>query len=408
VKKVLLIYSNVRPESWVPIGLMYIASNLRQNGIDVKIVDSKFDDVFFEIDNFNPDYIGLGGMTVMSHHAVNLGLEIKSMRPDIKLVYGGVHFTFLPDDAKRVADIIVRGEGEKVYLDICNGVPLDSIPGILYKKNNEWIDNGDWELIRNLDTLPFPAYDLIDVNRYSDELVTGEKAISIMTGRGCPYLCTFCASPKLWKRKTRYHSIDYTIKHIQYLIDNYDLKNLRIMDDTFTCSNKRVVDFCNAIKENNIKLKMTCLTNVNNADFDTFKLMHDVGFDIVAFGLESVDRNVLKLAKKNNTREKMERAVQLAHSAGLRTELLFMVGNMGETEKSLRDSLDFSKKLNGYKVYFQLATPFPGSVFYDDAEKYGTVVDRKWEQYNHKEIKYIPHGLSEEAMYSAVKEGIKN
>jgi anaerobic magnesium-protoporphyrin IX monomethyl ester cyclase len=408
--KVLLIYTHQNKEAWVPIGLLYIAANLRKNGIDVKIADVQYDNVFDEIIHYNPDIIGLGGMTINANSAIELGKQIKQNFPNIILVFGGVHFTFLPQDAYDVADIIIKGEGEKVFEYICKGVELDFISGILYKKNpwTEWVDTGDYELINDLDSLPLPAYDLIDMSRYSDELVTGEHAISILTGRGCPYNCSFCASPKLWRRKVRYHSIEYTINHIKYLIDNYDLQNLRIMDDTFTCDNKRVIEFCNAIIENNFKLNMTCLTNVHNADLEVFRLMKKAGFSIVAFGLESVDENVLKLCNKQNTRENMTRAVKIAHEAGLKTELLFMVGNMGETEKSLNDSLQFAKKLNGYKTYFQLATPFPGCEFYDKAEQYGKVVDRNWKDYNHKKVTYIPNGLTEDIMYETVKKGCVN
>ena len=408
--KVLLIYAHQNKEAWVPIGLLYIAANLRKNNIEVKIIDNHYDNVFSSIIDYGPDIIGLGAMTVNADITIQVGKEIKRNFPNIILVFGGVHFTFLPDEAKDIADIIVKGEGEKVFVNICKGKTLADIPGIIYKNNpwTDWIDTGDYELINDLDSLLFPAYDLIDMTRYSDELVTGEHAISILTGRGCPYSCSFCASPKLWRRKVRYHSIEYTINHIKYLIDNYNLQNLRIMDDTFTCDNNRVMEFCNAILENNIKLNMTCLTNVHNANLEVFSKMKEAGFSIVAFGLESVDKTVLKLCNKNQDRELMANAVNLAHEAGLKTELLFMVGNMGETEKSLNDSLCFAEKLNGYKTYFQLATPFPGSQFYDNAEKYGKVIDRNWADYNHKKVTYIPNGLNEDIMYDIVKKGCVN
>jgi anaerobic magnesium-protoporphyrin IX monomethyl ester cyclase len=410
--KVLLIYSYSTDQAWVPIGLLYIAANLRKNNIDVKIIDSKYDSVFHEIISYNPDIVGLGGMTLMANNAIKLGKEIKQNFPNIILVYGGVHFTFMPEEAYDVADIIIKGEAERVFVEIIKKNIINNYEqpmlGILLKRNGVWLNYGDYELINDLDDLPLPAYDLIDITRYSDELVTGEKAISILTGRGCPYNCSFCASPKLWRRKVRYHSIEYTINHIKYLIDNYNLQNLRIMDDTFTCDNTRVIEFCNAVINNNFKLNMTCLTNVHNADLEVFKLMKKAGFSIVAFGLESVDENVLKLCNKQNTRENMTRAVKIAHEAGLKTELLFMVGNMGDTEKSLNDSLQFAKELSGYKTYFQLATPFPGCEFYDKAEQYGEIVSRDWTKYNHKKVTYIPNGLDEDTMYDIVKKGCVN
>jgi anaerobic magnesium-protoporphyrin IX monomethyl ester cyclase len=409
-KRVLLIYSNVMKESWVPIGLLYIAAYLRKNNIDVKISDSKYDNVFKDISEWKPNYIGLGGMTVMSKDAIKLGELIKYLFPNILLIYGGVHFTFLPKEAYHVADYIIRGEAEKAFLDIVTEKPgfcYDN--GILIKQCGAWYNNtNDWNRIEDLDELPFPAYDLINMERYSDELVTGEKAISIMTGRGCPYNCSFCASPKLWKRKVRYHSVPYVIEHIKYLIKNYNLKCLRIMDDTFTCNNERVLEFCKAIKDNNIKLKMTCLTNVNNASLEVFKEMKSAGFDIVAFGIESANQTILNNINKNITKEKAREAIETAHKAGLRTELLFMVGNVGETEETLKESIEFSKSFNAFKVYFQLATPFPGSEFYIIARKYGEIIDQDWENYNHKEVKYIPNGLTKEIMLDTVKEGIIN
>jgi len=147
---------------------------------------------------------------------------------------------------------------------------------------------------------------------------------------------------------------------------------------------------------------------VHNSNYEIFSLMRKAGFSIVAFGLESVDKKVLELCNKNQDAFLMDKAIKLAHMAGLKTELLFMVGNMGDTEKSLNDSLCFAEKLNGYKTYFQLATPFPGSEFYDNAEKYGKVIDRNWADYNHKKVTYIPNGLNEDIMYDIVKKGCKN
>jgi anaerobic magnesium-protoporphyrin IX monomethyl ester cyclase len=409
--RVLLVYTNEIKDSWVPIGLLYIAAYLRENKIAVKIVDTKYDNVLNEIMMYDPHFVGLGGMTVMSPSIKRLGESIKEKFPFLKIVVGGVHYTFLPDEAKSFADYIIRGEAEEAFVQIVKRAPFYNvnninIQGVSVKYYEDtWYSCGErTDFIKDLDLLPLPAYDLIDMNRYSDELVTGEKAISILTGRGCPYNCSFCASPSLWQRKVRYHSIDYVIRHIKYLIKNYNLQCLRIMDDTLTCNNERVQEFCRAITSNGIELKMTCLTNVNNADFYTFFLMKRAGFDIVAFGLESADKKVLSLVNKNNTIRKMRRAVRLAHKAGLRTELLFMVGNVGETEKSLRKSLRFAKSLKGYKTYFQLATPFPGSKFYDEAEKYGIVVDRNWEEYNHKTVKYVPFSLVKDKTFTQAKE----
>lgn len=413
--KVLLIYPKVtvKVAMWMPLGILYIASYIKKHGIEVKIINSSFyelnDNNIKEIfQSFSPDIVGIGAMTVQCVDALKIGSNIKRLFPNIKLVYGGVHFTFLPEEGLDIGDIVVIGEGEETFLDICNNKNIKEIEGIAYKEKGKIIKNKLRQKQANLDNFPIPAYDLIDKNRYSDELITSEKATSILTGRGCPHNCHFCASPQLYERKVRFHSIEYTMNHIKYLIDNYNMKNLRIMDDTFTCNNKRVYDFCDAIEKNNFKLNMTCLTNVKNADIDVFKRMKEVGFSIVAFGIETVNEKVQEIVNKKASKEKISKAINDAHSVGLKTELLFMVGNMGETKESLEESLNFSRQFNSFAVFFQFATAFPGSKFYTDAEKWGIVKTKDWDSYNHNIPTFIPHGLNEQILNRIKNVGTKN
>ncbi len=400
---------------WIPIGMAYLAAYLRKNKIEVKILDNNFLNLNKEklsdlIDSYNPSLIGTGGMTVQSKDALKLGSIVKSIDKNLPLVYGGVHFTFLPEDGLKYGDICVIGEGEETILEICKESNFKKIKGIAYKEDNKIILTEERPFIQDLDIIPFPAYDLLEMDRYGDLLITGERAISILTGRGCPYNCLFCASPKLWNRKVRFHSLGYVMSHIKFLIQNYNLKNLRIMDDTFTIQKKRVFEFCDQIEENNFKLNMTCLTNVRNTDYEMFKRMKSVGFSIVAFGVESGNNKILKLINKGITKNDVRKAVSMAKRAGLSTELLFMIGNIGENKKTILNSIEFAKELNPPRSnfqrllhpitynYFQFATPFVGSKFYTIAQEYGTVLTKNWDRYHHAEPTFIPKDLDKETM----------
>ncbi|MDD1779005.1 MAG: B12-binding domain-containing radical SAM protein [Candidatus Helarchaeota archaeon] len=413
--KVLLLKPKVLGNPWIPLGLASIAAFIRKEGIEVKIVDANVvdlnkDKLALIIKTFKPEIIGTGGMTIQYGDVLNIGALVKSVAPQIPLVYGGVHFTFFPQDGLKYGDICVFGEGEETFLEICGETDRKKIKGIAFKEDKEIIRTEERPLIPDLDKIPFPAYDLLNINAYKDYLITREKAISMMTGRGCPYNCVFCASPQLWKRKVRVHSLEYVFEHIDLLIKNYSLKNLRIMDDTFTLNKKRVYDFCDKIEEHRFKLKMTCLTNVRNADYDLFKRMKEVGFAIVAFGIESGNNEILQKINKGITIEEARKAVEMAKKAGLRTELLFMVGNIGETKQTIIDSIKLANKLNPigsnfdrwYQIrrynVFQFATPSPGSKFNEIAKDYGTVVDENYEGYNHTRPVFIPHGLDEKTM----------
>lgn len=384
---------------WIPIGQLYIAALLEKNGVEVVIYDRNKEtrSLFKLIDEFSPEHIGIGAMTVQAQDAFHLCAVIKSKYPSIPLSLGGVHFTFKPFDGINVADMVIVGEGEYTYLDICQDKPLGEIKGLIFKSGEIIIDNGPRPFIQNLDELPLPAYHLIDVNSYSDMLISGHKAISILTGRGCPYGCNFCASPSFWQRKVRMHSLDYAMNHIKLLMEKYGMRNLRIMDDTFTLKRDRVIEFCSRVKP--LGLNMTCLTNVKNSDLELLKIMKDSGFSIVAYGIECADQGVLDAVGKGIKLEECVQAIQNAKSAGLVVELLFMVGNITETEETIKKSIRFACAYNpGGPNWFQFATPFPGSHFNEIAEQYGVVTNWDWNEWHHQAPIFIPKGLTAEKM----------
>lgn len=404
-KRIMLIYSrisNIGTLPWIPIGLLYIAAVLKKNGFVVKIHDrnKSSDDLFSVIDDFCPDVIGIGAMTVQSDDAISLSCLLKEHYPDILLCMGGVHFTFCPEDGlnKGAADLVVIGEGEYTMLEICQGKAWNTIDGIAFKDiTGAVIKTSPRAFIRDLDELPYPAYELVDVTSYDDQLITGEKAISLLTGRGCPMSCTFCASPLFWQRKIRLNSIQYAVEHIKFLVDTYGIKNIRVMDDTFTVSRRRVLDFCQQIK--GLNLNLTCLTNVRNSDADMLKEMKASGFSIVAYGIECANQRVLDAVEKGITLQRAIQAIENAKSAGLVVELLFMIGNITETEETIIDSIEFARKYNQDGCnWFQFSTPFPGSVFATNAEEYGRIISWDMDEWDHQKPVFIPHGLNEETM----------
>lgn len=389
---------------WIPLGLACIAAYLRKNGIEVKIADNNLEKFNIRslsrlLREYAPDIVGTGGMTVQCTDAMEIGRLVKSIDKNVRLVYGGVHFTFKPDDGLRYGDLCVIGEGEQIFLELCK-------EGDLFGTERGTIGPGP--LVEDLDMIPYPAYDLLEMDRYNDSSITGEKAMGIMTGRGCPYNCVFCASPQLYGRRVRYHSLDYVISHVKYLTENYGIKNLEIVDDTFTLSKKRVLDFCDRIEENGFELNMSCLTHVRNADYELFRRMKEVGFSLVSFGIESGNDRILQMINKGSTCDDARKAIMLAKEAGLDTGCLFMVGNIGENESTIFDSINFAREINPpnsnserYVAYnwFQFATPFPGSRFYEIADQYGRVLSRDWSEYvPHERPVFVPKELDSDTM----------
>lgn len=402
---------------WIPIAKGYLASVLRVNGFMVKIIDNALkgysdEELVKVLKEYHPDIVATGGMSLQFADTKRVASLTRQLyQSKVLLVGGGVHLTLRPEDGLDYFDFIVIGEGEDTLLELCKtyakerkkkGEAFKNISGLYFRsETGEVVRTKQRDFIYDLDRLPLPAYDLLPVKEYNDFLITGEKAISIMTSRGCPYDCEFCASPLLSRRKVRNFSLEYTFTLMNYLIENYGFSNFRIMDDAFTLNKKRVLEFCKQIKKRGLKLNMTCLTHVNACDLEMLIEMKKAGFSIIALGIESGNDRILKLINKGISTKDAISAINNVKKARLIVECLFMIGNIGETKETIEDSIRFAKESNppyrGLKRlgfnWFQFATPFPGSRFFCEAKDYGEVTSFNYNDYSHQKPVFVPKGL---------------
>ena len=420
MKKVLFIYPKLgnnigkTQSHWFPFGIMGISSYLKKNNIDVKIIDNTFLNLNFSslkqiIDDYNPNIIGLGALTVQRNDAIQLSEIIRKINKDILIVFGGVHFSYFPEDALKYCDICVIGEAENTFLEICQDKNLNDIDGIGYHNDNKTIFTKSRELKKNLDRFPLPAYDLIDVYKYDDTVTykgTGIKnnSISMMTSRGCDGNCIFCASPFMWKRKIRFNSLDYVFNHIKYLVDSYNIKNIRFMDDSFVINKKRVYEFCDLIEKNKFKLNLQFLSSVKHVDYDLFCRMKSVGFYHVSLGIESGNQDILNLINKKTQIEDIKKSIDIIKKVGLNVECLYMVGNIGETEKTMNDTISFAHKLKTI-VHVQIAIPYPGTKFYEIYKQYGHITTENFNNFTTDDPVFIPNTLNKEMLINARSRG---
>jgi anaerobic magnesium-protoporphyrin IX monomethyl ester cyclase len=422
-------YEDASP--WIPIGKAYLAGVLRANGFSVKILDNALldlsdDQLVAAMREYEPDVVATGGMTLQLGDMKRLArLARQACGSSTLLVGGGVHLTVRPEDGVDHFDFVVVGEGEVTLLELCQAYAheqrrtaqaLGQIAGLCFRsESGQIVRTAPRDFIYDLDRLPLPAYDLLAVEQYHDFLVTGEKAMSILTGRGCPYNCEFCASPTLSQRKVRYFSLDYTLAQIEHLMERYGCSCLRIMDDTFASNRKRVLDFCAAIRARGWRLNMTCLTHVKTCDPEMLREMKDSGFSIVALGIESGNDRILTLINKGISCADAGAAIRRTRDADLIVEALFMMGNIGETRETIEDSIRFARQYNppyrglrrtGFN-YFQFATPFPGSRFFEEARDYGEVLSRDYDLYSHQEPVFIPQGLDAPTLIALRQRALK-
>jgi len=382
-----------------PIGLGYLASYLEESGHTVKIIDStilnyRLKDIKKEIQIFDPDVVGVTSMTRHIITALSIIKIAKEHNPNCITVLGGPHPTVRSRETLEespLVDVIVRGEGEKTFTELLekkNKEEWNNVKGISFRIGDEIIENEDREPIQDLDSIPFPAYHLLPMDKYKVKLfdagVFGSRGQSygvIFTSRGCPFNCIFCSSREIWGKKWRFRSPENVIEEIKLLRDKYGIKVIHFWDDTFTMDKKRAIRICELIKKENIDITWICETRVDLFNEEVAKAMKEAGCILVYFGLESGVQKTLDYLEKGFKLETAEKAVNIAKKAGINVAGFFMLGIPGETKEDINKTIDFASKLDLKSVEFNLYIPFPGTKVFEMAEKNNLLLTKDWSKY---------------------------
>jgi radical SAM superfamily enzyme YgiQ (UPF0313 family) len=364
-----------RTQSCLPsLGLGYIASVLEKEGIRVKIVDTQAEGISLEEfpkrlrnDNNPYEFIGITAVSSTLNTALEMARICKQVFTKSKIVLGGVHPTVLPEEvlASEFVDYVIRGEGEYTFLQLAHGKKVNEILGLSYKMNGNIIHTPPRPPIEDLNTLPFPAYHLMPINRYhpTPGLYKRLPGIGIIGSRGCPFKCTYCASQSIWAggKKVRFRSAENILEEIKLLIRDYKMKEIFFHDDMFTAKRSLVSTLCEKIISEGIDITWVCMSRVDAIDEDILKLMKAAGCHQICFGVESADEQILKNIQKKISLEQVKKAVALAKKVEVDVRTSFMMGNPGETEETLKKTINFALKLNPTIASFNITTPYPGT-----------------------------------------------
>lgn len=374
-----------------PLGLAWIAAVLERNGHYVRILDAHaqrkdFDDILSYIRTHDKrfDIAALTATTSLIKNAAAISKAVKSEFPEMRTVVGGVHATVLPEEviSYEGVDIVVRGEGEITMLEIARGRDLSMIDGITYKKDSKIIHNRDRELIKDLDWLGMPAYHLLPMDKYYPAVGAYRNlpAISVLATRGCPGRCTFCY--RLFGPKLRVRSGVRIAEEVKYLQDNYGIKEISFYDDTFTAVKKEVFAFCKRLEELNVKITWSCFSRVDSIDEELLITMKRTGLHQIMYGIESASHEILRNINKRADTEKAENVIEMTKKTGIDVRAAFMLGNPGETAKTMEQTLRFAMRLNPEIAVFNITTPFPGTEMYEWADKNGYILTKDWDRYD--------------------------
>ncbi len=397
------------PAGNLPIGLMYLAAVLEKEGYRPEILDAfmadstfqkdgdfirvgmPFERIKLEISVRKPDIVGIAGpFTCQIGSAIKLSDLAKKVNPSILTVVGGPHVTIVPKEFLKEArnvDIAVIGEGEYAMLDIAEAFEgkkkWSEILGIAYRQDEDIVVNQPRPFIKNLDLLPYPAYGMVDMERYLCPNIGyrsfRDRAISMITSRGCPFNCCFCAVHLHMGREFRAHSADYVIKHIEYVVDKFKVKNIFFEDDNLTLDPTRFEAICDGIIAKKIKIGWETPNGVRAdcLNISLLKKMKQSGCQSVFVGVESGDQQILDnvICKSLD----LDRVVEFAKNAkdiGLKTGAFYIIGFPGETKEHMQKTVDFALRLKrDYDVGMHLfmATPSYGTKLYEECKAKGYI-----------------------------------
>lgn len=370
------VYGSMRlgANNYFPLGLGYIASVLRNEGHKVILFDPEVENLSYEeikerIYSYSPDLVGIGCVTSNFNNSLRIARLVKR-RLNIPLIIGGPHASALPEDILnncKEFDVAVIGEGEYTMSEICKQKPLEQISGIAFRKNGNIIRTAPRKWIKDVDKLPLPARDLVNLNNYKPQanLDIGRRSATMITSRGCPFNCTYCASRLVLGKSFRPHSPEYVLNEIEYLIKTYHVEYIMFQDDTLTLDKKRMEKICSIILKKNLKFKWWCLTRVDAISEDLLNLMKSAGCFFVSYGIESGDDQILKNMKKGITVSQAKSALSTTNKVGLKSQCYYMFGNEGETKETMKKTISLSKELKSTLASFGLLIPFPGTSLFN-------------------------------------------
>jgi anaerobic magnesium-protoporphyrin IX monomethyl ester cyclase len=364
-----------------PLGLGYIASYVRKEGHQVKMFDPEpyqmaINDLWNLIKIFQPDIIGITSVTsnfMLAQQLVKNAKEIIGCY----VIMGGPHVNALPHSSlikcSPYLDAVILGEGEIPMLSIARYfnkhgcIDFNVIPGSAYINRGRYYENTKPELLKNLDTLPYPARDLVNMNLYKlhPHFRRGRKSATILTSRGCPSRCTFCANLCMG-RNFRANSAKYIIGEMEHLINTYNIKHFHFVDDCFTASSKRVHEICDLIISKNLKVTWFIFGRVNNLqDNDLIQKMKQAGCVYVLLGIETGNQEINKLMKKGTTLIMDEKCCNLLKKNKIRYFNSYIIGNEGDSWDTVLETITFSKKLKSVMAGFNMLIPFPGTEIFN-------------------------------------------
>ncbi|MEO0205966.1 MAG: radical SAM protein [candidate division WOR-3 bacterium] len=340
-------------EKMPPLGLASLASFLEENGISVKIVDLEVEKKPLEhwLSLYQPKFLGISGTTHTRFESFKLARQAKTFNKEIVTIYGGINATFTANETLRnipEIDFVVRGEGEEILLELLKTFNSDQkfekIRGLSFRMDDTIVDNPPGSRL-HLDSLPPPAYHLLEMKKYEMKMeFVKKRGISALTSRGCLYRCSFCSASRMFNNLLTVRSARNVVDEIEKLLKQYHFQAVKFFDSALTLDRDHIETLCDEIIARNMDFPWECEVRVGTADETLLEKMRKAGCYYIDIGIESASQKVLDLMRKGITVEQVQKLLDMSHQLGFKIKAFFSFGHISETMADVEKTFEFIEK----------------------------------------------------------------
>jgi anaerobic magnesium-protoporphyrin IX monomethyl ester cyclase len=401
--------------SMPPLGILSLGAVLEKNGIEVEVVPAdilgyNWKDIEKKIRDFKPAIIGVTTTTENRFDSFKLAALAKKIDPEIMTVLGGPHVSMAREDTLQHiddVDVVVIGEGERTVVELTESVEagsnLERVKGLMFRKNGSIVFSGSREGIEDLDTLPYPARHLVPIDKYNFFIQTKDgqrrKAQNVITSRGCPFNCYFCATPANWGRNMRGHSPERVVREIEILKDKYGAEFIWFYDDTFNYNPKRVHRIMDLILERNLNIKFCNEFRIDVVDRPLLEKMTAAGLAWGHFGIEAGNPRVRKeIVRKEFDIDKAYQFVRWAKELGFIPNAFLVFSHHTESWDEAQETIEVMERLRSINPETEFSASilhvYPGTPLEAIARKQGIIPeDFSWsEKKDMRKVYMLPSG----------------
>jgi len=415
IERVFLLFPPVRLPSETaqiassPLGVSYLAAAIRDR-VEVRIMDAvaesehvhlmdgdfswygaPLSEIRRRIERFQPDLVGITCLFSSVFPVIRqICREVKRIDPGILTMTGGTYPSFMPERClgEGALDLIAQGEGEKVLLDLIDalntGRDLGEVDGLAFRDGERIVVNPKTRWIEELDSIPFPARDLLPMEVYRKRgiphslSISGQSFAPLITSRGCPARCIYCSSSRFWGNRYRFRSAENVLDEIGELVERWGIDEIQFEDDNMTAKRKRAEAIFRGIIDRGYKIRFNFPNGVAlwTLDEPLIDLMYEAGCYQMTLAFESGSQEVLrKIVKKPTNLDHAARITRHIHARGIRTDAFFIIGFPGESRQQIRQTFRFADRMGTDIAQFFVANPLPGTELYQTAASRGMLPD---------------------------------